>query len=163
MVPNGTGASDGCTWYTQFFTVSHAKFVPMNCFLLLHHFKPVDASGPRLEDDVIEEKIGSHAPRGRRSRPLVRIARYQPLSSLSFEVSLMGRGLRDKNPFVKTRFSDGLSVAGKTLTLNRTPFTIIAAWPAGYAGRVRGPGIWIPWSAHPVFYDGRDLFHTASG
>jgi hypothetical protein len=46
--------------------------------------------------------------------------------------------------------------------LNRTPFTIVAVLPAGYAGRVRGPGIWIPWSAQPVFYDGRDLFHAGS-
>ena len=64
--------------------------------------------------------------------------------------------------FVKSRFGGGLNVAGRTLTLNRTPFTIIAVLPAGYAGRVRGPGIWIPWSAQPVFYDGRDLFHAGS-
>ena len=64
--------------------------------------------------------------------------------------------------FVKSRFGDGVSVAGRTLTLNRTQFTIIAVLPAGYAGRVRGPGIWIPWSAQPVFYDGRDLFHAGS-
>ena len=64
--------------------------------------------------------------------------------------------------FVKSRFGDGVSVAGRTLTLHRTAFTIIAVLPAGYAGRVRGPGIWIPWSAQPVFYDGRDLFHAGS-
>jgi Acetamidase/Formamidase family/FtsX-like permease family len=34
--------------------------------------------------------------------------------------------------------------------------------PACYAGRVQGPGIWIPWSAQPLFYDGRDLFQADS-
>jgi predicted permease len=64
--------------------------------------------------------------------------------------------------FVKSRFGDGLNVAGRTLILNGTPFTIIAVLPAGYAGRVRGPGIWIPWSAQPLFYRGRDLFQAGS-
>jgi predicted permease len=64
--------------------------------------------------------------------------------------------------FVKSRFGGDLNVAGRTLTLDRTPFRIIAVLPAGYAGRVRGPGIWIPWSAQRVFYDGRDFFHAGS-
>ncbi len=64
--------------------------------------------------------------------------------------------------FVKTRFGDSSTVTGRTLTLNRIPFTIIAVLPAGYAGRVRGPGIWIPWSAQPLFYDSRNFFHADS-
>jgi len=64
--------------------------------------------------------------------------------------------------FVESRFGGDSNVAGRTLTLNRIPFTIVAVLPARYAGRVQGPGIWIPWSAQPLFYDGRDLFQADS-
>jgi predicted permease len=64
--------------------------------------------------------------------------------------------------FVESRFAGDSNVAGKTLTLNRIPFTIIAVLPTRYAGRVQGPGIWIPWSVQPLFYDGRDLFEADS-
>lgn len=51
-------------------------------------------------------------------------------------------------------------MVGRTVTFNRIPFTVIAVLPADYAGRLRGPGIWIPWLAQALFYDGRDLFHA---
>ena len=62
--------------------------------------------------------------------------------------------------FVRSRFGGDANMAGRTIIFNRVPFTIIAVLPAGYAGRLRGPGIWIPWSAQPLFYDGRDFLHA---
>jgi len=62
--------------------------------------------------------------------------------------------------FVGSRFGSDAKMTGRTLMFNRIPFTVIAVLPAGYAGRLRGPGIWIPWSAQPPFHDGRNLFHA---
>jgi macrolide transport system ATP-binding/permease protein len=62
--------------------------------------------------------------------------------------------------FVRSRFGGDSNMVGRTVTFNRIPFTVIAVLPADYAGRLRGPGIWIPWVAQPLFYDGRDLFRA---
>ena len=64
--------------------------------------------------------------------------------------------------FVQSRFGYDANISGRSITFNRVPFTIIAVLPAGYAGRLRGPGIWIPWSAQALFYDGHDLFRDDS-
>src|SRR5205823_2494752 len=45
--------------------------------------------------------------------------------------------------FVKSRFGGGLDVAGRALTLNRMPFTIIAVFFAGCAGGGRGLVFWV--------------------
>lgn len=58
----------------------------------------------------------------------------------------------------RERFDADPEIIGKTAKLNRVPFVIVGIAPAGFAGRVRGPGIWMPWAAQPMFYQGQDFF-----
>src|SRR5581483_2298464 len=60
----------------------------------------------------------------------------------------------------KTRFDSDPHIAGRAVRINRTPFTIIGVLPAGFAGRIRGPGIWIPWTMQPLFFGGQDFFRA---
>jgi predicted permease len=60
--------------------------------------------------------------------------------------------------FVKDRYGPGARAVGQTVLINRAPFTVVGVLPAGFSGRLRGPGIWIPCSSQPIFYDNRDFF-----
>jgi predicted permease len=62
----------------------------------------------------------------------------------------------------KTQFNSDPHVVGSTVRLNRTPFTIVGVLPGGFAGRIRGPGIWIPWTMQRGFFQGNDLFDSDS-
>ena len=91
------------------------------------------------------------------------------------ERPLLGRLLRtedcggaDSPPVVvigedlwRTAMSARPDVIGSALLLNRHAFTVVGVMPSGYAGQLRGP-IWVPFTAAPVFYDGRDLFRERS-
>jgi ABC-type antimicrobial peptide transport system permease subunit len=46
----------------------------------------------------------------------------------------------------KNQFDCDPQVIGRTGRINRTLFTVVGVLPAGFAGRIRGPGIWIPWT-----------------
>lgn len=62
----------------------------------------------------------------------------------------------------KNQFASDPSIIGKTVRMNGTPFSIMGVLPAGFAGRIRGPGIWIPWTMQRAFYQSRDLFQPDS-
>jgi len=56
-------------------------------------------------------------------------------------------------------------VVGKTLTLNRTPFTIVGVAPKGFTGTALGgePDVWAPMGMHSVLQPGFDFWDTRRG
>ena len=64
--------------------------------------------------------------------------------------------------FLKDHFAADSHPVGSTLRLNRVTFTIVGILPAGFAGRIRGPGIWVPWTAQQFVMGGADLFRNDS-
>lgn len=62
----------------------------------------------------------------------------------------------------KNQFNSDPDIVGSRVRLNRTPFTVVGVIPANFAGRIRGPGIWIPWTMQRLFYQDHDLFDAAS-
>ncbi len=58
----------------------------------------------------------------------------------------------------RSRFSAAPDIIGKRITLNRTPFTVVGVTAAHFAGILRGPGIWIPYTMESLFFEGQDLF-----
>ncbi len=61
----------------------------------------------------------------------------------------------------KNQFDSDPNIVGRTVRINRAPFTVVGVLPAGFAGRIRGPGIWIPWTMQRLFFQD-DLFHLDS-
>ena len=57
------------------------------------------------------------------------------------------------------------AVIGKTITLNRTPFTVIGVAPKNFSGTVLGggPSVWVPRSMHAVVQPGFDWYDTRRG
>lgn len=57
----------------------------------------------------------------------------------------------------KRRFGLNPSVVGRSITLNRTPFTIVGVTPAGFSGPEVGysPDIYVPMTMEPAFHDER--------
>jgi predicted permease len=55
----------------------------------------------------------------------------------------------------KRRFGLDFSVVGRSITLNRTPFTIVGVTPAGFSGPEVGysPDVYVPMVTEPVFHD----------
>lgn len=53
-------------------------------------------------------------------------------------------------------------VIGTTVRLNHQAYRIVGVAPAQFAGRLRGPGVWIPFTAAVDFFDGRDVFQEPS-
>ena len=81
------------------------------------------------------------------------------------ERPLLGRMLADDAPEAvigeelwRDRFGSDPHVVGRTLRLNGLGFTVVGIAPAGFSGRIRGPGIWIPWTMQPALYPGADWF-----
>jgi putative ABC transport system permease protein len=62
----------------------------------------------------------------------------------------------------RTRFDADPQIIGSTINLNRRPFTVIGVTPAHFSGRLRGRGIWIPYTMQPLFFGGRNLFQETS-
>jgi predicted permease len=58
----------------------------------------------------------------------------------------------------KRTFSSDPAIAGRQVLLNHHPYTIIGVTPAGFSGRLRGGGIWIPYTMQTQFFGGTDLF-----
>jgi len=54
----------------------------------------------------------------------------------------------------RRHFSADPDVLGKPLLLNRQPFTIVGVTPPGFPGRVRGEGIWLPYTSQPALMRG---------
>ena len=57
------------------------------------------------------------------------------------------------------------AVLGTTLTLNRTPFTVVGVAPKGFAGTLLGggPSVWVPMSMHGVVQPNFDWYDTRRG
>lgn len=62
----------------------------------------------------------------------------------------------------KSQFNSDPNIVGRKVRINSAPFTVTGVLPAGFSGRIRGPGIWIPWTMQPLFYRNHDLFHMDS-
>ena len=56
-------------------------------------------------------------------------------------------------------------IIGKTLTLNRTPFTVVGVAPKGFNGTLLGggPSVWVPMSTHDVAQPNFDWYETRRG
>ncbi|MBA2305665.1 MAG: ABC transporter permease [Acidobacteria bacterium] len=56
-------------------------------------------------------------------------------------------------------------IVGKTLTFNRTPFTVIGVAPKGFTGTLLGggPSIWVPMSMHAVAQPNFDWYEQRRG
>ena len=56
-------------------------------------------------------------------------------------------------------------IVGRTLTLNRTPFTVIGIAPKGFAGTLLGggPSVWVPMSMHDVAQPNFDWYEQRRG
>ena len=57
------------------------------------------------------------------------------------------------------------AVVGRTLTFNRTPFTVIGIGPAGFTGTLLGggPSVWVPMSMHDVVQPNFDWYEERRG
>jgi predicted permease len=57
------------------------------------------------------------------------------------------------------------AIVGRTLTLNRTPFTIVGVAPKGFTGTFLGggPSVWIPMSMHDVVQPNFDWYEERRG
>ncbi len=57
------------------------------------------------------------------------------------------------------------SIVGRTIILNRTPFTVIGVAPENFSGTLLGggPSVWVPMSMHGVVQPGFDWYETRRG
>jgi predicted permease len=57
------------------------------------------------------------------------------------------------------------AIVGRTLTLNRTPFTIVGVAPKGFTGTFLGggPSVWVPMSMHDVVQPNFDWYEERRG
>ncbi len=62
----------------------------------------------------------------------------------------------------RDRFGSDPQIIGKTIRLNRVPFTVTGIAPAGFSGRLKGPGIWMPYTMQAMFFQGHDLFRETA-
>jgi putative ABC transport system permease protein len=58
----------------------------------------------------------------------------------------------------RNRFGADPQIIGTVIKLNRDPFTVVGVTPARFSGRLRGPGIWLPYTMQPLFFGGKNLF-----
>jgi len=58
----------------------------------------------------------------------------------------------------RSRYNGDPDIVGKVVRWNGLAVTVVGVVPAGYPGRLRGPGIWLPWTVHAALSPGRDLF-----
>ncbi|MEX1128492.1 MAG: ABC transporter permease [Vicinamibacterales bacterium] len=57
------------------------------------------------------------------------------------------------------------AIVGRTLTLNRTPFTVVGVAPKGFTGTLLGggPSVWVPMSMHDVAQPNFDWYEERRG
>ena len=89
----------------------------------------------------------------------------------------LGRGFRpeeDERPTNVAVLSHGFwqrsmggdpTIVGKTVTINRTPFTVVGVAPRGFNGTLLGggPAMWIPMSTHDIAQPNFDWYETRRG
>src|SRR5258706_3137416 len=54
----------------------------------------------------------------------------------------------------------GARSMGQVILLNRQPFTVIGVTPVDFAGRLRGPGVWVPYTMQHRLTGHEDIFRT---
>ena len=60
----------------------------------------------------------------------------------------------------RARFAADPHILGKTILLNRQPFTVVGVTPADFSGRLRGPGIWVPYTIQHRLTGNEDIFRA---
>jgi len=60
----------------------------------------------------------------------------------------------------RSRFAADPHILGKVILLNRQPFTVIGITPMDFAGRLRGPGIWVPYTMQHRLTGNEDIFRA---
>jgi predicted permease len=67
--------------------------------------------------------------------------------------------------FWERNFSQDASIVGRTITLNRTPFTVVGIAPKGFSGTFLGanPAGWVPMSMHDVVQPNFDWYEQRRG
>jgi len=58
----------------------------------------------------------------------------------------------------RNRFAADPQIVGKTILLNRQPFTVVGVTPVNFSGRVRGPGFWVPFTMQHRLTGNADIF-----
>src|SRR5579872_2265153 len=58
----------------------------------------------------------------------------------------------------RDRFAADPHILGKVILLNRQPFTVVGLTPADFSGRLRGPGIWVPYTMQHSLTGNADIF-----
>jgi predicted permease len=58
----------------------------------------------------------------------------------------------------RSRFLSTPAILGARIRLNERPYTIVGVVPMGFSGRLRGGGIWVPYTMQADFFAGRNLF-----
>jgi hypothetical protein len=56
------------------------------------------------------------------------------------------------------RFHADRQIVGARVSLSGRAYTVVGVVPDGFSGRLRGPGIWVPYTMQAQFYEGLDLF-----
>ena len=60
----------------------------------------------------------------------------------------------------RSRFAADPHILGKVILLNRQPFAVIGITPMDFAGRLRGPGIWVPYTMQHRLTGNEDIFRA---
>ena len=60
----------------------------------------------------------------------------------------------------RDRFAADPHILGKVILLNRQPFTVIGITPLDFAGRLRGPGVWVPYTMQHRLTGDEDVFRS---
>ena len=58
----------------------------------------------------------------------------------------------------RDRFGSDPRLVGKTILLNRLPLTVVGITPIDFSGRLRGPGIWVPYTLQHRLTGKDDIF-----
>jgi hypothetical protein len=87
----------------------------------------------------------------------------EPLSGRLFHPSECAPGTEERVVVIaeeswRNRFAADQHIVGKTILLNRQPFTVVGITPANFAGRLRGPGIWVPYTIQHRLTGNEDIF-----
>lgn len=60
----------------------------------------------------------------------------------------------------RRQFGSDPQLLGKTILVNRIPFTVVGITPHDFSGRLRGPGLWVPLSAQSRLSTSWDIFRN---
>lgn len=78
---------------------------------------------------------------------------------------LMGRPLTEaareavmSEEMWQNRFASDPHIIGRTIRVNGEGFTVVGITPAGFSGRIRGPGLWTPWTFQSTLFPRGDWF-----